>query len=239
MKATLILPALLILITSTACEKNSISPSVEISKMEYSLTDYTKLEVSDDFDVIVEFSDVTEYIEIEANKNIHQYIVVEKNGNTLEIRIADKTNIKGKATLKAYIATPALKEYSASGASSIIVEDRIMEPSVNIELSGDSYFSALIKVTTVTAELSGASNLEISGTSASYTVYASGASNMLDFGFSANVFNADFSGGSTGNVTVKKEISIDASGASTLLYKGDVKIVYQNLSGGSTIINHN
>lgn len=239
MKTTHILLAFLLFILPIACEKNSISPSGSVSKKEYSFTDFSKLEVSDAFDVIVEFSDVTEYIEIEANKNIHQHIVVEKNGNTLVIKLADKIDIKGEATLIAYISTPALKDYSASGASRIIVEDRIMEPSVNIELSGGSFFSALITVTTVTADLSGASNLDISGTSASYTVDASGASNILDFGFSADIFSANFSGGSTGSVTVKKEISIEASGASTLLYKGAAIIANQNLSGGSTLINQN
>ena len=49
------------------------------------ITGFDKIEVGEDFEVFIKFSNRAESIKIEANENLHDCIIVKKEGNTLKI----------------------------------------------------------------------------------------------------------------------------------------------------------
>jgi hypothetical protein len=77
--------------------------------------------------------------------------------------------------------------------------------------------------------------LTVSGSSNYFDIEASGASTCRDYGFEINDLHADISGASNLHLTVQNEIEVEASGASNLTYKGNGVIVYQNISGASSV----
>jgi hypothetical protein len=62
-----------------------------------------------------------------------------------------------------------------------------------------------------------------------------GNSKFTGFDFIVDEFTGNFSGGSVGSLTINKKLSLNASGASILNYKGNPEILQQVLSGGSFI----
>jgi len=88
-----------------------VSPSSNVTTRNESFDNYSAIEASHAFQVYVNFSDTEETIEIEANDNLHQYIEVSKVNNTLKIRINNNINIRGSATLKAYITTKQVSSF--------------------------------------------------------------------------------------------------------------------------------
>ena len=58
---------------------------------------------------------------------------------------------------------------------------------------------------------------------------------MGDYDFQTDFLNANLSGGSSISLTVNQELSIEASGGSSVLYKGDGIIINEDLSDGSSI----
>jgi len=212
-----------------------VVPNGKITTMQATFTDYKAIEASSAFSVYLVFSDTEESIEIEANENLHQYIDVKKENGTLKIGIENNVQIRGNATLKAYIITKQVEGYSASGASRFIVENEIHAENVNIYLSGASTFDGEINSNRCYANLSGASSMNILGFADDFELDASGASVIRDYGFEANHLKAELSGASNAYLTVDNEIEIEASGASSLRYKGDAVITTQNLSGASSV----
>ncbi|MGD2035003.1 MAG: head GIN domain-containing protein [Bacteroidales bacterium] len=241
MKLKMNLATFLLLLVLTGCEYGSVSidPSENIINEEYTYDNFSGLDISSTFEVYVEFSDTEEKIVIEANENLHPYIKIFEEESKLNIMLEDNVNIRGRATLKAYITTSSLSGFSASGASVITVEDLIERSSVTIDLSGASYFTGELAVDNVNADLSGSSQVEISGVTGTFSVSASGASVTKDYGLSTDFLEADLSGSSNVYVTVNKEISISASGASTLYYMGQAAVTNENLSGASRIVKKN
>ena len=215
--------------------ENDVRPSSKITTSQVSFSDYTAIDASTAFTVYINFSDVEESIEIEANDNLHQYIEVKKENETLIIGIENGVHIRGNSTLKAYITTKNISSFSASGASKIIVEDLIEASNVNIYLSGASNFSGELKVDQLFADVSGASVLNIAGFSNDFELEASGASVFSDYEFKTSTIDADLSGASNAALTIEDEIYIEASGASILKYKGNAVITHQDLSGASSI----
>ncbi|MBI9038120.1 MAG: DUF2807 domain-containing protein [Bacteroidales bacterium] len=238
-KATTILLFLFSLsLIFNSCKKDEkkISPSGNITKQEFSFTDYNIIDIENAFEVNLTFSENEEKIEIRANENLHQYINVGKNSNTLLISFQDNVEIDGNATLIANITTKEVSEYYATGAVSIILQNKLIADDVRIELIGACYFGGKMEVNQVDALLIGATEIEISGSTNSFYVIAEGASSIKNYDFIVKYLNLNLSGASNTYLTITEEMDIIASGASILYYKGDGVIKSQILTGASQII---
>jgi hypothetical protein len=232
---TLTLFSLVILLFSCEVFDEQVKPSRDITTRSELFEEYNVIEASHAFQVYVTFSDTEEVIEIEANDNLHQYIEVEKVNNKLHIGLKNNVSVRGTATLNAYISTRFVDAYAASGASKIILESPLDAENMNINLSGASRFYGDIQTSDLFADVSGASKMNISGSSDFFHVEASGASVCKDYGFVTDNLHADISGASSIMLTVQNEIEVEASGASNLSYKGSGVVVYQDISGASSV----
>ncbi|MBN1116553.1 MAG: DUF2807 domain-containing protein [Bacteroidales bacterium] len=233
----LLLATIALSLIFTSCEDfgNYVSPSDEVSTENRTVTGFRGIDVSHAFNVYVSFSDAVESVEIEANSNLQQYIEVETKDDMLVIKLKDRINIRGNATLNAYISSDYLTDYMASGASNIHLEDVLYANSTSIELSGASNFYGHIEADKLISDISGASNIDLTGNLDYLRLNASGASTIKDFDLSVNKFEADLSGASNAKLMVNDELDIEASGASNVYYKGQGVIVFQDLSGASNI----
>ena len=102
-------------------------------------------------------------------------------------------------------------------------------------MSGASDFKGAVKVNSLKLDLSGASDATISGVATSVTIESTGASDVKGYNLETEVCNARASGASDINITVNKELSASASGASDISYKGTGVIKDQHSSGASSI----
>jgi len=225
-----------VIILMNSCEfYERVVPSGNVITEEKDFSGFDKLDVSNAFTVYVNFSETEESIEIEAEENLHEYIRVRKTGDVLYIGLEDLVNIWGNATLNAYITTSHIDEFTGSGASKFIINDPITAGNVDIDLSGASFFKAQLETNSVNVNISGASKVELEGTTGRLDVMASGASEIKDYDLSVEDLFIDLSGASEAFLTVNNEISVSASGASKLNYKGEPVIVDQHLSGASEV----
>lgn len=222
----------------TSCQDvNTLIPSGNVTKQERAITDYNGIEVSTAMMVDVSFSTSEESIVVEADDNLQQHIIVEKVNNVLKIRIANNTNIRGNSTIKVHIVTKEnIDYYAVSDASYVIVKDTIKTQTANINVSGASTFLSSIISSSLISNVDGASTLSLSGNVDSFQLRGDEASKVDGYGFSVNKLDIRISGASEANLTVNSSIDIDASGASSLLYKGNASITSSNLTQASKII---
>lgn len=225
------------LLIFTGCINDDLTlyPSSETTNREFFFSDYTSLDISDAFDVSIQFSDTAESIEIFANENILNYVLVYKQDDQLIIELRDDINLRGNFTLVANIKTTEIQNFSASGASIVTLENTLATDEIYINLSGASIFSGDLNTTILTGDISGASYLDITGGTVECDLDVSGASTIIDFDFTAESFKAYLSGASNCRMTISDRLDIVASGGSTLRYKGSPRIVREELSGGSSV----
>jgi hypothetical protein len=147
----------------------------------------------------------------------------------------DRFNFSGNMKLRAYIGFKELKRIVASGASDVIATSTIKGTELTIEMSGASDFKATLDLDVFNARLSGASDAHLSGRAGRVTVDANGASDLKGYGLVADYAEIDSSGASDVQITVNKEISAKASGASDVYYKGEAVIKNMQVSGSSSV----
>ncbi|HWB27816.1 MAG TPA: head GIN domain-containing protein [Chitinophagaceae bacterium] len=163
----------------------------------------------------------------------------------------------GNRSLKAYVTIVNLDGIEADGASSVKVSDPlhatgnfdleisgastvkfdggVTANSMNIQVDGASNFRSALNAADVKFNLSGASQAEISGKSGGLTIEATGASEFKGFAFESENCKAEASGASTVSITVSKKLDAQASGASSIGYKGEAVITNLDVSGASNV----
>jgi len=230
-----------------------VSGSGELVKKELDNTGFNSVEVGNAFEIEVSQSDIYS-IEITADDNIMDYIVVKQSGENLEIRLKSGYNYHSYTAI-AKITMPELSGLSISGASSGTVEEFDIEGNVDINVSGASSLtlSAMnadgidivvsgasgvngnLTVDNADFEVSGASGLELSGSADDIDVTVSGASDLRLDDFTANDVDANVSGASTAVVNMDGTLNADVSGVSNLYYIGDPVMGDINVSGVSSV----
>jgi hypothetical protein len=84
-------------------------------------------------------------------------------------------------------------------------------------------------------DCSGASNLYLSGFAEEMTFESSGASELHAYDLETHHCDLDISGASEAQVYAVKSLSVSASGASDVYYKGDPERISQHVSGASSL----
>ncbi|ASO06576.1 head GIN domain-containing protein [Arenibacter algicola] len=220
----------------SSCDHEIIRPRGDITTREVSFTGYSALKISDPFSTYVRFSDTEEKIEIEANENLHDKVIVEMADGTLGIRLKNHTSIRGNPTLNVYIVTKSITDFDLSGASKLSLESELVASDVSIELSGASEFTGELDIQQLELEASGAAYVDLFGQVDKLDASLSGASTLKNYDLSVKALDIRLSGASDAYLSVTETIDIDASGASKLRYKGSPIIVKSKLSGASEII---
>jgi major membrane immunogen (membrane-anchored lipoprotein) len=132
------------------------------------------------------------------------------------------------------IIMPDIEKVDFSGAVKAELENFENLPSLEIELSGASKCEFDGSAREMDFNLSGASELNFFGEAKYLDGELSGASQLFSFGMPVEESELDLSGASRAEVYVSKKLSVEASGASQVRYKGNPEI-QKNLSGGSTL----
>ncbi len=204
------------------------------------LSGYHAIRISNAFDVYISQSN-EEAVAISASKpEYRERIITKVENGVLIIRFDDDKKFwKGlsgdKTKLKAYISVKKLDRLDVSGACDIYFEDGISSEELHVELSGASDLKGKIDAKKLTFEISGASDATVSGNSAELKIEANGASDFKGFDLVSNYCDARASGASSINITVNKELSANASGASSVRFKGEGLIRDIKTSGSSNV----
>lgn len=141
----------------------------------------------------------------------------------------------GSSKVKVYIAVKSLKKLTVSGTSDVVVTGVLEGNELSVELNGASDFKGAVNAGSLRIDLSGASDAEINGTATNLNVKASGASHLKGYGLDCNNCRVEGSGASKIKLTVNTVINVDASGATSVDFKGSGKTGTIQTSGASSV----
>jgi hypothetical protein len=223
-------------------------------------TNFTSVDVENIFQV--EIVQATSFnTTITVHKDLLDYISVSQEGETLKIMLnphhpfTDFT--RGRKTLKAKIAMPAISRLSlsgatkgtisgfkstqsfhvnVSGASSLEIND-IEVGNTEFDISGASKVTGSLKTSDARFVVSGASRIDLKGSANNFTLTTSGASVLNLLEFTANTANAKLDGASEATINVKEKLDAVLSDASKLYFHGNPTMGNISVTGASTIKN--
>jgi len=202
---------------------------------------FTRVRLGSAFDVYLTQSNEESVAVSASDKKYMEDIRVEVKNGTLEVDYKPKNGRwnTGNRKLKAYISFKQLESINAGGACDVSIVGVWKAEAARIDLSGASDMKGKLEVKNLTLQISGASDLKLSGTTSKLDIDASGASKFKGYDLTTDYCNAEASGASDIQIMVNKELSVHASGASDINYKGEGLIRDVKTSGASSVQRRN
>jgi hypothetical protein len=202
----------------------------------YDFTGFTSIAATQECRVHV-VPDAAYSVRVTCDDNLLPYLQVRRSSaGSVLIGLAQGNNYHG-IMFNAEVHMPVLVGLDLSGASEARVDSGFASTqALDVTLSGGSLVDIKgLSCSAVNADVSGASSLSIGGTTASETVAVSGASSAGLLACAAARATVVVSGASEAWINAG-QISLSASGASTLYYLGNPSIQTNNLSGVSQLV---
>lgn len=234
------------------CLGENVTGSGNLTTLSYDFRDFTQIEAHSGFQLEVTMSNAFS-IEITADDNIHEYIVVEKSGDTLGIRLRG-TCFYHSVTLRAEITMPNLYRMELTGGSRADItgfssshdfdadlsggshlNGDIIAADVEFELSGGSQVNGDITAGNADFELSGGSQVNLEGSGEDLIIAGSGGSQLDLEDFPINDASISLSGGSRAIINISGTLDADLSGGSRIFYIGTPTLGDTEFSGDSGI----
>jgi len=145
----------------------------------------------------------------------------------------------GNKKLKAYVSFKEIHSLEATGASTFKINGTISGTDLDVKLTGASNLTGDVKFAKLVADINGASQVRISGRVDNIDINASGASDVKGYDLTTDDCSVKATGASDIRITVNKEISVNATGASSIFYRGDAVMTNVHTTGASTVSNKN
>jgi len=204
--------------------------------------DFTGVKVSSSIDLYLTQSTSNQVAVSAKDDESRASIVTEVIGGVLFIKMEDKKGWfywKGLNDIKAraYVSIKDMDALIGSGATNIHLVNKIASPKLKIKLTGASDLKGELEAATLSINASGASNIELSGLVDDLSIEVSGASDAKLYNLITKGAIVHASGASTANLNVTQLLKAEASGASSINYKGE-PVIRENKSSGASSIKH-
>lgn len=207
---TSLVACLALLGTTTGClmTRGDGDPAVDVRAVE----PFEAIDVGGVFQLTAEQADEL-HVELRGDANLLPLVEVESKAGRLRARI--HANVLPDLPLQLIVRTPKLAEVDLGGAARGEV----------LGIDGDS----------LELEVSGASTLRVVGRTKRLEADVSGASTLDASAVDADAVEIETSGASSAQVVANTSLAAEASGASSLVWRGNATQVNGDASGASSI----
>ncbi len=191
----------------------------------------TTIKVSSGIDVYLRQGN--EYkLSVEADDNLHDYILTEKNGD--ELRVYTEANIRNAECKKVYVTLKDINSVSCSSAGDLIGETAIKSDNLRLSASSAGDIKLEVYSETIDINISSSGDITLSGEADSMEADLSSAGNLN--AYNLTVKEADVSASSAGDadIYVTERLIARSSSAGDINYKGDPKYIdaHSSSAGG-------
>lgn len=202
-----------------------------------SVGSFTGVKASSAIDIYISQGDETGVAVSATEQKVKDRIKTEVKDGVLNIWFDGKgwSDWRGNKHMKVYVSVKEINMIKADGACDVKLMGKLKADKLNVDMGGASDISGELECRELDMNLSGASDTKLKGSIGKVSVKLSGASSVKGWDLVTDYCEVDASGASSINVVVNKEMSLKASGASDINYKGSGLIREMKSSGASSI----
>lgn len=232
-------------LTCVTCEENrdpdsyssnSGARSFDSSPLTYDFKGYDEIEAGGIFKIYITQGEYKD-IELSGNDEWLDRVTVSQSGGVLKFDIRGRSwdwrdDWDSNDKIYVYISTPNLEALDISGASEVYVEG-FKANRIEIDLSGVAKADMEIDASKLLLEMDGGSKLTLRGNINELTADVEGASSLDAFGSEVRYADVTASGASRAKVNAMVELKGEATGAATLVYRGEASTDIRRSGAGS------
>lgn len=206
----------------------------ELSTQDRNVGDLRGVEVTGSMQVIVA-QGPTATVRIEADRNLHSYIVTELDGDVLKVHPKRGYNLRPRAHIKIYVTAPQYHTLAITGSGKIQSSSRITGgEKLKVEITGSGNIVADVDAPTVNTEITGSGSITLNGNTRTLGSEINGSGEVHSFNLLSEATEVEINGSGNAEVFASKQLNIDISGSGDVQYKGS-PVVNQSIAGSGKI----
>lgn len=194
--------------------------------------DFSRVKVSSGIDLYIKQGNTTE-LTVEADENLHDYIMTEVKGDQLRIYVDG--NIWRAKARKVYLTVTSIEELRATSGSDVYSQSVIKAKDLDVSTSSGADMRIEVDAQNVTSSSSSGSDLRITGKSETHSTSATSGSSIHAYGLESKDVTAKVSSGADIGVFASESIDAKASSGGDIRYKGSPERVNKKTSSGGGV----
>jgi len=235
MKRLRILTTAFVILVISACSNGQIRKTVygngDVITKERKADSFSGIRVSTGIDIYLTQGN-NESLSVEADENLHEYIVTEVKSGVLHVYT--DANIRKAERKRVYVIMKDVNSISASSAGDVIGETPVKTDRLKLSASSAGDIKLEVYANSIDANISSSGNITLTGEADMLEADLSSAGDLN--AFNLDVREADVSASSAGDadVNVSEKITARASSAGDINYMGNPKYVdaHSSSAGG-------
>lgn len=206
----------------------------ELSTENRTVGDFRGVEVTGSMQVIVS-QGPTATVRVEADRNLHSYIVTELDGEVLEVRPKKGYNLRPRAHIKVYVTAPQYHTLAVTGSGKIQSASKITSSEkLKVDVTGSGDIIADVDAPTVNTEITGSGSITLNGNTRTLGTEITGSGEVHNFNLLSEATEIEISGSGNAEVYASKQLNINIAGSGDVQYKGN-PTVNQSVAGSGNI----
>lgn len=228
--------ALMLLIQSCHFIGPSLKGDGQVSTETRTVSGFDAVKASTGIEVYL-IPDSTEYVVVEADQNLHEYIHTELKGKTLEIYVEGR--IRWADSRKVHVHFTRLNQVESSAGAQVRAEEVLKLKKLELSASSGSQQHLSLAVEELDADCSSGAQMHLSGSSLKVELQASSGSQLHATELSAERCKADASSGAQIGISVLAQLKAEASSGGQIHYRGTPEQLEVHKSSGGSISGSN
>jgi hypothetical protein len=194
---------------------------------------FTGVKVSSGIDVYLSQGNNFE-VKVEADENLHEVILTELEGKMLVVK-TERVNIRNAKSKKVHVTLPELTALKISSAGDCVGQTSFTCDDLNLSISSAGDLSLEVDAKKISLDISSSGDADISGTADEFNAELSSAGDLNAFDLVARKVDVSVSSAGNARVHATEEISMNASSAGNIKYRGNARVMHSQSSSAGNI----
>ncbi len=221
-----------------ACFMNSsyetVSGNGKVVEETRDLAGFTGVKVSAGIDVLLSQADDFS-VRVEADENLIALIETRIDGDLLEVG-TDQVNIRNAKAKRVHVCLPELRKLRINSAGDCIGQNAFECGDLQLDINSAGDLRLELEAKHIDLNISSSGDCRLSGACDHFDADLSSAGDLDAYDLVAKVVEVSVSSAGDARVHATDEISMQASSAGSIYYRGNPKVVLSNASSGGEIV---
>lgn len=191
-----------------------------MEEKEKTLDSFQRLEVSGVFKVKLIPSDQHKVI-IEADENLHRYILVDQDGDRLKIRMKSNTNIRSKKGIHVTVFMKELSKVELAGSGDVVTEGVMENPDkMEVLIAGSGNADMQVKSPEIKVSIGGSGKVRLDGKTRDFKLSIGGSGDYDGENLMSENADISIAGSGSAKVFASVDLKVSIAGSGDVYYKG-------------------
>lgn len=226
-----------VLTTQAQWSNKTISGNGDVITKTLKTTDYDKIAVAGIYFVTLVEGEEGQ-ITIKGEENLLAATIIEVNGNVLEIKTKNNTNLKPSGGKKIEVLVPiqSVSAISLAGSGDIRTENmHLKSGDMEVTLAGSGDIKLTLETSNLLTKVAGSGDIELAGKATNLTGKLAGSGDLNLFNLSTEKADVALAGSGDIMVQCTEELKARIAGSGDIVYKGNPAIKDTKSAGSGSI----